>query len=123
MLREIIEKIGDKPNQLSGYKKAWHVGNPHFRKEILKNGLVPQIGASYSAHYDTDHMGPVIFFSLDKNKLFDSTYDDDLYEINIPKNLEYFEDPSMLLPNAYTKETIKPKYFKLIHKGTGESSW
>lgn len=107
--------------------KVYHVGNPMFRKDILKNGLEPRVGDSYGTHFQDKQdmfMGPVVFFSLDKNNLFDSTFDDDVWEINIPKDLlNYKEDPSMKFPMAYTKNKIDPKYLKLIHKGTGKSSW
>ena len=71
----------------------------------------------------TKNMGPVIFFSIDKNKLFDSTYDDDLWEITIPKDMVIYEDPSMKLPMVYTPNKIDKKYIKLIHEGTGEDNF
>lgn len=66
--------------------------------------------------------GAVIFFSVDKKELFDSTYDDDVWEINL-KGIEIFEDPSMRHPMYYTTEKIPKNKIKLIHKGTGEDNF
>jgi hypothetical protein len=102
------------------HNKAWHKANPLYRKSIEDNGLIAQIGGSYQCHYEEDNMGKAVFFSLDEHGLFDSTYDDDVWEISIPLDLVMYEDPSMKLPMAYTNACIDSKYLTLIHKGTGE---
>ena len=45
----------------------YHVSNPHFRKNILAQGLKPMVGNSYRAHFDDiNGLLPVIFLK-DKN--------------------------------------------------------
>ena len=103
--------------------KLYHVSNPEHRKNIKKEGLVPQIGPSYEAHYEKN-MGPAVFVSS-KNE-YDSTYDDDRYEITLSQdeydNLEFHIDKEAK-DALYTFNTIPVKNIKLIHKGSGDSTF
>lgn len=101
--------------------RLYHVSNPVFRNQIKKEGLRPQIGASYEAHYEDNHMGPVIFVCKENN--YNSTYDDDRYEIILSEE-EYraldFQIDEEVDGALYTKSPIPAKYLCLIHKGSGE---
>lgn len=100
----------------------YHVSNPTFRENILKNGLIPKTGPSYEAHYEDKTMGDAIFVSTENN--YDSTYDDDRYEISLTEEefrlLGFREDKEV--ENAlYTKKPIPAKKLKLLYRGSGES--
>jgi len=121
MLKEL-----PKPKPVEWEGKAFHTSNPKFRDNIIKEGLTPQIGECYELHYEswcTSNMGPVVFLRLKEESTtlpWDSTYDDDIWEVQIDKEIKLFEDPNMKYPQVYTKESIKPTNIKLIYKGTGE---
>ena len=99
-------------------KKLYHKSNPIFRQQILEQGLKPKVGDSYSCHYNSDNLVPLIFTSTGTD--YDSTYDDDLWEINtdgLNKN-QFVMD--IEYNNALTYlNSIKPENLKLIYKGTG----
>ncbi len=104
----------------------FHTSNPKFRLSILEKGLMGKIGESYSLHYfnkEASMFGPVIFASTDSEKIYDSTYDDDIWEILNHKKYTWYEDPDMKFPYVYTKENICIKDLVLIYKGTGISSF
>jgi len=112
------------PKEVEWIGKAFHTSNPKFRDNIINEGLTPQIGDCYRLHYEswfTSNMGPVVFLKLveDKSEAWGSTYDDDIWEVQISRGITLFEDPSMEYPQVYTKEIIKPKNLKLLYKGTG----
>jgi hypothetical protein len=113
------------PRPIEWCGKAYHTSNPIFRDNILEEGLTPQIGDSYKLHYEswfTSNMGPVIFLILQEKDVepWCSTYDDDIWEIQVSKDISLFEDPSMKYPRVYTKKSITPTNLKLIYRGTGE---
>ena len=104
--------------------KLYHVSNPENRLSILKDGLIPSIGFSYQCQYEDGHMGPVVFVSTDN--LYDSTYDDDRYEISLSKeeyeNLEFQED--LEASNAlFTENLISKEKIRLIYRGSGQSNF
>jgi hypothetical protein len=99
----------------------YHVGNPFFRESISKDGLLPKIGGSYSAHYgEKNNMGEVIFVSTRNN--YSSTYDDDRYLITLTEE-EYlamdFKKDRDVRDGLYTHKPIPAKHLSLIHIGTG----
>lgn len=110
-------------------KFIYHVSNPIYRKEIMKNGLKPKVGESYTIHVGHHNkIIPAIFAtnSENKNYWFDSTYDDDVWKIDTT-NLEnkWFVDKHYIggenYPHILTFEPISTKHIKLIYKGTGKS--
>ena len=108
--------------------KLYHKSNPLNRKSILLNGLIPTIGDSYAAHYDEDvELIPMIFLYDNDIAKYDTTWDDDIYEINtkfINKN-KLVKDPDEYMYHkhgCYGYIGIIPKYaIKLVYKGTGKS--
>lgn len=104
-------------------KTLYHVSNPINRKSILKNGLLPKVGDSYSAHYEGENeLEPVVFLSS-KND-YDSTWDDDRWEIDVnqinPQKLFLDFDRGMKNCYVYT-DVIPPTALKLIYKGNGKT--
>lgn len=101
----------------------YHKSNPIFRDAIKKQGLIPK-GKSEAWLSDTNINGKVIFASnsSDEDDWFDSTYDDDIYQIDTTKiNNKWFKDPNFD-DDAYviTFEPIPKSALKLIYKGSGE---
>jgi len=103
----------------------YHVSNPLYRESIIKEGLVPGVGPSYKAHYDTGTdtaLTPKVFVCT-HNK-YDSTYNDDRWLITLPikvyNKLEFKLDKDVL-GVLYTTQIINNEYLKLIYLGTGLS--
>lgn len=100
----------------------YHTSNPIFREKISKEGLVTQ-GKSAAWLSDTKIDGKVIFAvnSNNKNDWWDSTYDDDVYEIDTTKlSNKWYNDPNFDLDDKriITFENIPRDSIKLIYKGT-----
>jgi hypothetical protein len=108
-----------KPN-----KYLYHTSNPHYRNIISKEGLITK-GKSETWLSDTNIDGKVIFAVNSDNKKdwWDSTYDDDIYQIDTTnlKNIWYV-DPNFDLKDKriITFENIPAKAIKIIYKGTGD---
>lgn len=112
-----------KPNQQIP-NILYHVSNPHFRKNILAQGLKPMVGNSYRAHFDDiNELLPVIFLK-DKND-YDSTYNDDRWAIDtstLDKSCIFADFDNYMAKHGcyvYTKP-IPPHSIHLLHKGDGQ---
>jgi RimJ/RimL family protein N-acetyltransferase len=103
-------------------KYVYHTSNPIFRDKISKEGLIPK-GKSESWLSDTKIDGKVIFVvnSNKKKYFFDSTYDDDIYQIDTTKlNNKWYNDPNFGSDELHliTFENIPLNSIKLIYKGS-----
>jgi GNAT superfamily N-acetyltransferase len=103
-------------------KYVYHTSNPIFRDKISKEGLIPK-GKSESWLSDTKIDGKVIFVvnSNKKKYFFDSTYDDDIYQIDTTKlNNKWYNDPNFDSDELHliTFENIPLNSIKLIYKGS-----
>jgi hypothetical protein len=107
-------------------KYFYHKSNPNNRESILKNGLIPKRGEQWLE--DTPIKGKAIFAtnSSKEKDWFDSTYDDDVWQIDIFKipNIKWFLDPNFKWDknnkHIYTKHPIPVSALTLIKKGTGK---
>ena len=104
--------------------KLWHKGNPYFRKDILKYGLIPKVGESYQLHWSKpkEQLKPLIFLYDKTIAEYDSTYDDDIWEIDTSKLYkECFDiDKGLTVDWVYTySKNIPLDCIKLIYKGSG----
>ena len=112
-----------KPNQKIP-NVLYHVSNPHFRKNILAQGLKPMVGSSYRVHFDDiNELLPVIFLK-DKND-YDSTYNDDRWAIDtstLDKSCIFADfDDYMAKQGCYVyTKPIAPSSMHLLHKGNGQ---
>lgn len=103
-------------------KYVYHTSNPIFRDKISKEGLIPK-GKSETWLSDTKIDGKVIFV-VNSNKekyFFDSTYDDDIYQIDTTKlNNKWYNDPNFGSDELHliTFENIPLNSIKLIYKGS-----
>lgn len=112
--------IGVIPN-----KCIYHTSNPIFRDKISKEGLIVK-GNSEAWLSDTNIDGKVIFAVNSDNKKdwWDSTYDDDIYEIDTTNlNNDWYKDPNFDLEHnrIITFENIPPNSIRLIYKGSGSN--
>ena len=131
-LNETFEEVYRKANEERIPKKLYHKGNPYYRDDILKNGLIPKIGDSYrlfitdsgrgDRQLKDEELQPMVFLYDADVFEYDSTWDDDKYEINtdlLDKSLFRHD----VLSDCYTySDIIPPKALKLIYKGTGETT-
>lgn len=105
-------------------KYLYHKSAVCNRASILRNGLKTQVGLSYQCHWD-DRKGlkPLIFL-YDRNVLeYDTTYDDDIYQIDTEKldKRRISRDPDKSMKGCYTYSGNIPFAFcSHIYKGTGK---
>ena len=99
----------------------YHVANPIFRKNILARGLIPFAGESQK---DMHTFYRKRIFLKNKND-YDSTWDDDRYEVRLPKDIIRKLRVDKEIENSFYLDNIRvnKKYIKLIYKGTGESTF
>lgn len=110
--------------KVSPNKYMYHTSNPIFRDKISKEGLIPK-GKSESWLSDTKIIGDVIFAvnSDNKEEWWDSTFDDDIYQIDTSKlNNTWYNDPNFDVEDnrVITFANIPLGAIKLIYRGTGK---
>jgi hypothetical protein len=94
--------------------KLYHTANPRNRESIMTNGLIPGVG-NQLLNNDSNEYVPSIYVSY---KPWDSTYDDDIWEIDTSKiNNEFVVDNNMPDKAIVTFTKINPIALKLIHEG------
>lgn len=120
-------------------KRAYHTSNPIFRSAIAKEGLVPQFFSDKAGTWVlgnglevlAENNTPALFALLsdDCNQVYDSCYDDDIYEIDLTKiQNKWFHDPNFTDEgkpcqenrHALTLHPIPLSAIKLIYQGTGK---
>ena len=115
----------DKLINITPNKYVYHKSNIKFRREISKIGLITK-GKSETWLSDTEIEGNVIFATNSDNKKdwFDSTYDDDVYQIDTTKiNNKWLLDPNFTWEKSpkyiITFDNIPLSAIKLVYKGSG----
>jgi len=102
-------------------KKLWHKSNPIFRDVINEMGLIPKKGDSYMCHSPEEECPPAIFGYWGDIKYYDSTYDDDIWEIDTSKiSNTWYVDLEVGKQAVVTYDPIPRKAIKLIYSGTGK---
>lgn len=112
-------------NKVDYSNKMYHKASPFFRQKIKREGLIPQVGDSYSAHWDdaTDLIPGVFLYDINKQE-YDTTYDDDIWEVDTTKlNKNYFiKDPDEYMYETFGsvlyRGLIQPYLLKLVKKGS-----
>jgi len=113
-------------------KTAYHKSNAGDRFSIKEKGLVPQVGESYLSHQPetVEKIGEVSFAILGREVEYDSTYDDDLWEIaysedpDSPLYIKWEQDPSFdehSNVHVYTKQIIPSKQMTQLYFGSNNS--
>ena len=109
---------------------VYHTSNPIFRDKIASEGLIPK-AKSEAWLSDTKIDDKVIFAvntrstsvqSTSDDYKWDSTYDDDIYQIDTSKiNNQWYNDPNFNDgKHIITFDSIPLQAIKLIYKGTGK---
>ncbi len=113
----------------SRFSVLYHKSPSSCRKSILKNGLIPNVGDSYKAHWDYgDDLTPYVFLydhNTIKNGEYDSTYDDDIYSIDTKQlDLKHLKkDPDSGMRGCFVYDSIIPaSAIKLVYKGSKKDS-
>jgi hypothetical protein len=110
--------------------QRYHKAPPTLRQTIEANGLKTSVGDSYALHWqDTNKKLVPAVFAYDKNvKVYDSTYDDDIWEIDTSKLQldKWRQDPDGGMYKAYGSviylDNIPASAIRLVYKGTGKDS-
>lgn len=130
IIKKTINRIMLESNIQHCPKFLYHKSPYLARKEILKQGLIPQVGASYQAHWEgEENLTPYIFLydhETIENGEYDSTYDDDIWQIDTSQlDLSHlFPDPDEDMVGCLAYDLpIPPKAMKLIYKGSKKDSW
>lgn len=98
----------------------FHTSNPANRDAIAAQGLVPQVGDCYEAHYEDEADGPLrpaVFLALGRDNVFDSTWDDDLWEVDPAGLTLEREEEGMEWFLCF--DNIPPSRLHLVYEGTG----
>jgi len=110
-------------------EKVYHQSNPIFRNKIEEQGLKVRAGECYKIYVGYgEKCIPAIFATNSSNKRawFDSTYDDDVWEIDTTKipNVKWFKDRHFDSRSKHivTFENIPRDAIKLIYEGSGKDS-
>lgn len=103
---------------------VYHSSNPIFRNAISKEGLIVKNKSDvWLSNTKIDKACIFATNSDNKDDWFDSTYDDDIYQIDTSKlNNEWFIDPNFIEStdqHVITFENISLNAIKLIHIGSG----
>jgi hypothetical protein len=124
ILREDYSPAGKEviPNKI-----VIHKSTPIFRESILKNGLQVKTGECYKLYVGWRiKCEPAIFATNSSNKRawFQSTYDDDIWEINtemIP-DVKWYKDRHYDSKSKHivTFQDIPSEALRLIYQGTGK---
>jgi hypothetical protein len=113
-----------KLKQIQPREYLYHKSNPKNRKEIQTHGLEPRLEERSEGYY----LGRPAIFATNSNNiddLFDTTYDDDIWQIDANSGNTWYADPwfDEMEPAKFfhviTFEHISPEYLSIAHEGTG----
>jgi len=110
-------------------KYVAHKSSPVWRDNIELTGLQTSVGDCYRQFVGGDVPCKESIFATDsvnKDDMFDSTYDDDIWIIDTEcAGVEWYKDRHFddgdYQKHIVTFNNISPDCIKLIHKGTGRS--
>jgi hypothetical protein len=129
LIRHILREETYSPagKEIIPNEKVFHQSNPMFRNKIEEQGLKVKDGECYRIYvgYGTK-CKPAIFATNSSNKRawFDSTYDDDVWEIDTTKipNVKWYKDRHFESRSKHivTFENIPRDAIKLIYEGSGK---
>jgi hypothetical protein len=124
MYKEFLLESIDSLKEIVPNRYVYHTSNPIYRERISREGLLPK-GRSESWLTTTAIRGKVIFAvnSNDKEYVWNSTYDDDIYRIDtFSLDNKWYQDPNFEDGiHMVTFQAIPSQALELLHKGTGRS--
>jgi len=124
---ELNENYSPAGKEITPNKIVIHKSNPKFRDKIIEQGLKVRAGECYKiyAGYGTK-CKPAIFAtnSTNKRSWFDSTYDDDVWEIDttMMPEIKWYKDKHYESSKKHivTFQDIPKEAIKLIYEGSGK---
>jgi hypothetical protein len=115
--------------EITPKEKVYHQSNPMFRNKIEEQGLKVRAGECYKIYAGYgEKCIPAIFATNTSNKRawFDSSYDDDVWEIDTTKisNVKWYKDRHYKSKSKHivTFQDIPKEAIKLIYEGSGKDS-
>jgi len=115
--------------EITPKEKVYHQSNPMFRNKIEEQGLKVRAGECYKIYAGYgEKCIPAIFATNSSNKRawFDSTYDDDVWEIDTTKipNVKWYKDRHYESRSKHivTFQDIPKEAIKLIYEGSGKDT-
>jgi hypothetical protein len=115
--------------EITPKEKVYHQSNPMFRNKIEEQGLKVRAGECYKIYAGYgEKCIPAIFATNTSNKRawFDSSYDDDVWEIDTTKisNVKWYKDRHYESKSKHivTFQDIPKEAIKLIYEGSGKDS-
>lgn len=124
---ELNENYSPAGKEITPNNIVIHKSNPVWRENILKTGLQVSAGECYKTYAGYgEKCVPAIFAtnSTNKRSWFDSTYDDDVWEINteIIPDVKWYKDRHFESNKKHivTFENIPADAITLKHEGTGK---
>lgn len=103
---------------------VYHTSNPKHRNSIMKQGLIPKQeswGNAIDSDYNKELGDKGAIFIVNGGEYYDSTYDDDVWEINTNSLKNKWYKDNYVTGALYTLTPIDKNNIKLIYKGTGKS--
>lgn len=120
----LSEVVGSKP-VITVPRFMYHKAPPYLRKVIGREGLKAQVGGSYSCHWEGEgkKLVPGVFLYNKDVGEYDTTYDDDIYEVDTQMlDMSKFDkDPDGYMYEAYGSviftDDIPPVCLRLVKRG------
>jgi hypothetical protein len=127
-LRRFNESTNTNLEEITPGRFVYHLSAPVYRDQIERIGLLPKRGEQWLTN--TPIEGEAIFATDSDNEedWYDSSYDDDVYEIDTDKiSNKWYVDPNFQVQDyskhIVTFDKIPPSAISLIHRGTGDSKY
>lgn len=119
-IKSVLTKLTRKLKQIQPREFLYHKSNPENRKEIAMYGLEPRFEERSEGYQPSNE--PAIFATNSNNvkNLFDTTFDDDIWQINPECGVTWYIDPAFdgrKYKHVVTYEGISSDYLKLVHEG------
>lgn len=126
----LCEDYSPAGKEITPEKFIIHKSNPKNREDIASNGLKVRTGECYKTYAGYGvKCTPAIFATNSTNKKawFDSTYDDDVWAIDTTQipDVKWYKDKHYESSKKHivSFQDIPPSAIKLIHQGTGKSTF
>lgn len=125
-MKSVLDFINE--NRIHIPKYLFHKSSYSIRNKILNDGLKATVGASTDIHSGDKNLQPGVFLFDGNKKVYDSTYDDDIWVIDTSKldKTKFIKDYDEFMYKTfgsvvYTEDISKTK-IELIYKGSKKDS-
>lgn len=125
-MKSVLDFINE--NRIHIPKYLFHKSSASIRNKILNEGLKATIGASTDIHSGHKNLQPGVFLFDGNKKVYDSTYDDDIWVIDTSKldKTKFIKDYDEFMYKTFGSvvytEDISKTNIELIYKGSKKDS-